>query len=337
MLLVPNAQYSDSVWYSGAAANLASSGMYGLDGPSAWFPPGYPFFLAAIYKLVGHSEFAGKLGNVAIGVALTGFTYLLGRLLRGEVVGLLGAALIAVWPNLIFSTGILGSDLLAACGFAAAMWLGMRRDSGPGPAWVRALLLGALVGWMVLVRPVSLILLASLGLWWWLSTHSLSRAVARLRPWCWSLGSSWAPGRCATTCSSARSSPSPPMVATTSGKPTNRTPMATIRTGHSCRWTIPSIRRCATAMSSPRTARGTATPWPTCAPIRHLLVMLPAKLFWLYHTDTSGFYEGALYPPMQGPSPLAAWIAAHERLVEASTFRYYELLMALAVIGAILT
>src|SRR5712692_3177824 len=182
VLLIPNSQYSDSVWYSGAAANLAASGMYGLDGPSAWFPPGYPFFLAAIYKVVGHSEFAGKLGNVAIGVALTGFTYLLGRLLRGEVVGLLGAALIAVWPNLIFSTGILGSDLLAACGFVAAMWLGTRGDSGPVPAWVRALVLGQVIGWMVLASPVSLLLLASLSLWWWTSSHSVVRAIARLAP-----------------------------------------------------------------------------------------------------------------------------------------------------------
>ena len=39
----------------------------------------------------------------------------------------------------------------------------------------------------------------------------------------------------------------------------------------------------------------------------HLLTMLPTKLFWLYHTDTSGFYEGALYPPMQGPSAVAAF------------------------------
>jgi len=83
-VLVPNAQYSDSVWYDGAAANLAASGMYGLDGPSAWFPPGYPFFLAAMYKVVGHSELAGKLGNVAIGVVLTSSTYMLSRLLLGE-------------------------------------------------------------------------------------------------------------------------------------------------------------------------------------------------------------------------------------------------------------
>jgi hypothetical protein len=69
----------------------------------------------------------------------------------------------------------------------------------------------------------------------------------------------------------------------------------------------------------------------------HLLTILPAKLFWLYHTDTSGFYEGALYPPMDGPSPVAHWIADHERIVEAFTFRYYEVLMALGVIGAALT
>src|SRR5439155_2663819 len=66
VLLVPNGQYSDSVWYEAAAANLASRNTYGLDGSSAWFPPGYPFFLAAIYKVAGHSEFAGKLGNVSI-------------------------------------------------------------------------------------------------------------------------------------------------------------------------------------------------------------------------------------------------------------------------------
>src|SRR5438128_11289213 len=64
IVLVPNGQYSDSVWYDGAAANLASSGMYGLNGPSAWFPPGYPFFLATIYKLFCHAELAGNVGNV---------------------------------------------------------------------------------------------------------------------------------------------------------------------------------------------------------------------------------------------------------------------------------
>src|SRR5215467_4419437 len=144
--LVPNAQYSDSVWYDSAAANLAANGVYGLDGPSAWFPPGYPFLLTAIYKFAGHSEMAGKLANVAIGVAMTGFTYLLGRLVAGEVVGLVAALLVAVWPNLVFSTGILDSDLLAAAGFVAAMWLGMRQSLTSRRAGWQAWVLGALIG-----------------------------------------------------------------------------------------------------------------------------------------------------------------------------------------------
>jgi hypothetical protein len=69
----------------------------------------------------------------------------------------------------------------------------------------------------------------------------------------------------------------------------------------------------------------------------HLFSMLPTKLFWLYHTDTSGFYEGALYPPMQGPSPVADWIDQHQASVESVTFRYYEGVMALGIIGALLT
>jgi 4-amino-4-deoxy-L-arabinose transferase-like glycosyltransferase len=338
VLLVPNAQYSDSVWYDAAAANLAANGVYGMDGPSAWFPPGYPFFLTAIYSVVGHSQFAGKLGNVVIGTALTGCTYLLGRVLRGEAVGLVGAALIAVWPNLVFSTGILGSDLLAALGFVVAMWLGMRRDSGPGPAWLRALVLGVVVGWTVLVRPVGLILVASLGLWWWISTHSLARAIARLAPvvaivalivGAWTVHNYVQFGEVIT-------------IATNGGYnfwQTNQ-PYAD---GNDTFW--PSVpmddpeyqtMRNGDEFTKNREGYRYAFAYLRANP-GHLLTMLPTKLFWLYHTDTSGFYEGALYPPMQGPSAVAAWIKDHERFVEAFTFRYYELLMGLAVVGAVLT
>src|SRR5207237_3707416 len=163
VVLVPNAQYSDSVWYSGAAWNLVSNGVYGPDAPSAWFPPGYPFLLAGVYALAGHQEVAGKLANVVLGVGLTYGTYLLARLFVAERVAVVSALLIAIWPNLIFSTGILGSDLLAACGFVFAMWLGMRGVR----TWRVAVVLGVLTGWMILVRPVSAILLVALTLWWW--------------------------------------------------------------------------------------------------------------------------------------------------------------------------
>jgi hypothetical protein len=65
----------------------------------------------------------------------------------------------------------------------------------------------------------------------------------------------------------------------------------------------------------------------------HVLEMLPTKLFWLYHTDTSGLYEGVVYAPMESRSPVADFMKDHEHLMEVATFRYYEALMCLAVLG----
>src|SRR5947209_5411303 len=335
VLLVPNAQYSDSVWYEAAAANLAANGVYGPDQPSAWFPPGYPFFLAGIYKLAGHAELAGKLGNVAIGVALTGFTYLLGRRLMGEAVGLLSAAMVAVWPNLIFHTGILSSDLLAACGFAAAMWLGMRREPGSGPVWWQLLGLGALIGWMVLVRPVALILLVALGLWWVIATHSPRHAFARLAPLVvvvglivggWTVRNYLQFGEVIT-------------IATNGGYNFWQTNQR-YADGNDTFWPFvpmddPEYQTMSSGDEFTKNREGYryALAYLKAHP-DHLIRMLPAKLFWLYHSDTSGFYEGALYAPMHEPSRVAQWIADHDRLVESFTFRYYELLMVLAAAGA---
>jgi 4-amino-4-deoxy-L-arabinose transferase-like glycosyltransferase len=335
ILLVPNGQYSDSVWYDAAAANLASSGMYGVDGPSAWFPPGYPFFLAVIYKLVGHSEFAGKLGNVGIGVALTGCTYLLGRLLQGPAVGILSAALIAVWPNLVFHTGILSSDLLAAAGFVAVMWLGMREDNWAKSARIRALVLGALIGWMVLVRPVSLILLASLGLWWWIRRRSLRTAVIRaaqvslfiaLVVGSWTLRNYVQFGEVIT-------------IATNGGYNFWQTNQR-YADGNDTYWPVvpmddPEYRTMWYESEFTKNREGYcyAFAYLRSKPT-HLLEMLPTKLFWLYHSDTSGFYEGVLYAPLESPSQLAQLIVDHDRLVESLTFRYYGVLMVLALTGA---
>jgi hypothetical protein len=179
---------------------------------------------------------------------------------------------------------------------------------------------------------------ASLGLWWWISTHSLARAIARLAPvvaivalivGAWTVHNYVQFGEVIT-------------IATNGGYnfwQTNQ-PYAD---GNDTFW--PSVpmddpeyqtMRNGDEFTKNREGYRYAFAYLRANP-GHLLTMLPTKLFWLYHTDTSGFYEGALYPPMQGPSAVAAWIKDHERFVEAFTFRYYELLMGLAVVGAVLT
>ena len=337
VLLVPNEQYSDSVWYDGAAASLAANGVYGPGGSaSAWFPPGYPFFLTAIYLAVGHSQFAGKLGNVVVGVAMVGLTYLLGRRLAGPPVGLLGALFVAVWPNLIFHTGILSSDLLAAFGFVASLWLATQMRWGTRGFWPRAVLLGLLIGWMGLVRPVSVILLPAVGLWWLIATRSWRTAVLSVAPLV--LVSGLVVG--AWTARNYRDFGEVIPIATNGGYNF---------------WQV-----------NQRYANGNDTYWsyvPMDDPEYHtmwygdeftknregyryglaflrshfdrFLALIPDKLFWLYHTDTSGLYEGAIYPPLAGPSAVADWLRAHEHVAESATFRYYEVLLVLAIVSGL--
>ncbi|GAC1313618.1 MAG: hypothetical protein NVSMB2_01810 [Chloroflexota bacterium] len=335
VVLVPNAQYSDSVWYDAAAANLAQHGFYGVDRPSAWFPPGYPFFLAVIYAVAGHVQFVGKLANVVVGMALVILTWALGRRLVNESVGLLGAALVALWPNLIFSTGILSSDLIDATGFAVVVWLALRPPAAErGWRWTQAGVLGLGIGWLALVRPVSLILLASIALAWWIDARSLVRAAARLAPVVVLTGlviGAW-------TVRNYRDFGQVITIATNGGYNFWQTNHR-YADGNDTFWSVVPMDdpEYATMWSGDEFTKNRegyryAFTYLEHHPL-HLLTMLPTKLFWLYHTDTSGLYEGILFAPMDGPSPTADWFAIHDHLAESLTFRYYEVLMVLAAVG----
>jgi 4-amino-4-deoxy-L-arabinose transferase-like glycosyltransferase len=324
VLLVPNAQYSDSVWYDAAAAHLAATGEYGPGGPSAWFPPGYPFYLAGIYELFGYGQLAGKLGNVLLGTAITLLAYLLARRLIGQRAALLAALLVAVWPNLLYHTGILSSDLLATFGFLLSLWLATRRG------WPSVLLLGLVLGWTVLTRPVSLILLPGIGAMWWPRKHMLAPVVAIVLV----LISAW------TVRNYVRFGEVIP-VATNGGYnfwQVNQ-PYAD---GTDTYWAfVPmddpeyQVMRYGDEFTKNREGYRYGLTFLRAHPER-FFTLIPDKIFWLWHSDTSGFYEGALYPPMLGPSVVADWINSHARVVESFTFRWYEVFGVLALIGALL-
>jgi len=257
-------------------------------------------------------------------------------MVAGQTVGLIAAAIIAVWPNLIFHTGILSSDLLAACGFVFVLWLATRPVHQRPLSWVRAIVLGVLIGWLILVRPVSLILLPSIALWWFLTSRSLSTTVLRVAPIvaiaavavsAWTIRNYVEFGEVIT-------------IATNGGYNFWQTNHR-FADGNDTYWAFvpmddPEYQTMSSGDEFTKNREGYryALAYLRANP-GHLLAMLPTKIFWLYHTDTSGFYEGALNPPMNGPSVVAKWIADHERLTESLTFRYYEVVVALAVVGAL--
>jgi 4-amino-4-deoxy-L-arabinose transferase-like glycosyltransferase len=332
VLLVPNGQYSDSVWYDAAAANLAANGVYGPDQASAWFPPGYPFFLAAIYKLFGYWQVAGKLGNVLLGAGVTLLVYLLARKLIDARAALLAAVLVAVWPNLVFHTGILSSDLFATFGFLGSVWIALRVKDGRGPAWPLVVALGVLLGWTVLARPVSLILLPVIGAIWW---PKQAKRIAPVLAIVVVLIGGW------TVRNYVQFGQVIPIA--TNGGYNFWQVNQRYADGTDTYWAFVPMddpeyqtMRYGDEFTKNREGYRYAFEFLRSHPER-FFTLIPDKIFWLWHSDTSGFYEGALYPPMQAPSVVQSWIVDHERIVESFTFRWYELFGGVALVGVLLT
>jgi hypothetical protein len=156
--------------------------------PSSAYSPGLPLFVAGVYRISGGVHLTLALVLLALlGAAAIPMTYLLGRRFGGELAGLLGAAVVAVYPALLDYQGMLLTEPLAAFLLSAALVMYFRcaamtpppplgegeeesdMDSPPparpGAAW-SWLGTGLLLGLLTLVRPEYLLLALLLPLVW---------------------------------------------------------------------------------------------------------------------------------------------------------------------------
>lgn len=123
-------RFDDSVWYDFSARSIAAgrgyiwdpsvwkladgSPMYPGDtevGPSALWPPGYPAFLAGIYKLTGGSLLAGKAANAFLGAATAALAFLIARRLFNDVAGVVAGIGMAFLPSHALFTALTMSEV----------------------------------------------------------------------------------------------------------------------------------------------------------------------------------------------------------------------------------
>lgn len=175
----PPSELRDPVFYLVLADHVAAGDgyRYGFEadqGVTAYYPPGYPLALAAVVWLVrllpgDVSTFDVAVWfNVALSVATIGLVFVLGRRLAGERVGLVAAAIWAVWPNLVFHSGVVLTETLFLFLLVALLIVTLGDPAAarsPGPA--RLLTIGALFGLTLLVRPVSAVVAPAFLLLWW--------------------------------------------------------------------------------------------------------------------------------------------------------------------------
>lgn len=139
------------------------------DVPSALYPPGYPALLGVLFWFVLHSPLpkgyvAAAAGlNVALSIATLLLAFAILRSLFDTRVALIAAALLAIYPNLVFYTGTLHWETTFIFLVMAALWLLIRQPWSDGGVPLRRLLVfSGLLGASVLIRPMSLGLVLAL-------------------------------------------------------------------------------------------------------------------------------------------------------------------------------
>lgn len=123
ILTVHTDQVSDALWYHTAASGLAESGKYTLNNQhTAFFPVGYPAFLAGFYLLFGQAAIVGQLANLLLSAFLLFFSYELARKWFSDKIAWLTLFLLIIYPNHIAYCSLLLNELLFTTLLLGGFW-----------------------------------------------------------------------------------------------------------------------------------------------------------------------------------------------------------------------
>ena len=169
----------DAFDYDRHARSIASgdgypqSGYVVDGGPTALRPPGYPYFLGAVYAVSGDSVDAGRFANVALGGVAVILLFLIARRIWGRRVGLIAAAMAAVFPPLVLlSRDLLSESLFIALELAAVLCVLNFRRAGDALRW--AVAAGILTGLGALTRNPGIVLVIPIVVGAWMLRPAFS-------------------------------------------------------------------------------------------------------------------------------------------------------------------
>lgn len=127
-------------------------------------PPGYPYFLAAVYWIAGpRSYVAARFVQMGLGLATCVLAYGLGQALFGRGAGLLAALFVATHWACIYYEGELQEPCLLVLVLLGAVWVLLAWARRPA-VW-RALVAGILLGVFALLRPNILLCVPVVAAW----------------------------------------------------------------------------------------------------------------------------------------------------------------------------
>jgi 4-amino-4-deoxy-L-arabinose transferase-like glycosyltransferase len=146
------------------------SGAGGTRGPSAYFAPGFPYFLGLVDIIDGHETRRGgaiqpaRVSQAVLGTITVALIGLVAFELFGPVAGLIALALAAIYPVLIELSGTIVAENLLTALIMAAVYSGLRvrraHSTGARLGWVAGT--GVLAGLATLTHENAVLILIPL-------------------------------------------------------------------------------------------------------------------------------------------------------------------------------
>ncbi|MBN1274287.1 MAG: glycosyltransferase family 39 protein [Candidatus Aminicenantes bacterium] len=155
---------SDFSKYFRLATSLSQGlGYVASDGtPTAYFPIGYPAFLALFFSIFGSSLLFAKFLNVLLSAGTIAVFYVFSRnLIEKAEVRRWAAVLIAFFPSQIAYASLISDSILFQFLLYFGLWMIVK------PIWYRSFLGGVVLGLSALTRPYGLLIPLIAGLFLW--------------------------------------------------------------------------------------------------------------------------------------------------------------------------
>jgi 4-amino-4-deoxy-L-arabinose transferase-like glycosyltransferase len=127
--------------------------------PTANWPPGYPVFLAAVFKASGEGVHQTYVANIIVALATIVVVYAIGVLLFDRRTALVAAAALAVWPGQIYFASLTLSEIFFTFLFTLGVLVVVAVPKVRAARGAMVLALGVVLAAAMLTRGQALVLL----------------------------------------------------------------------------------------------------------------------------------------------------------------------------------